>query len=83
MKIEKVVVGYLKENCYILEKNNQVLVVDPGDEAEKIKEKINKFLDNGRGAILAIFILELILTFFVMFHVKHILFLIWKKKNVQ
>ena len=32
---------------------------------EKIKEKINKFLDNGRGAILAIFILELILTFFV------------------
>ena len=41
MKIEKVVVGYLKENCYILEKNNQVLVVDPGDEAEKIKEKKN------------------------------------------
>lgn len=41
MKIEKVVVGYLKENCYILEKDNQVLVVDPGDEAEKIKEKIN------------------------------------------
>lgn len=32
---------------------------------EKIKEKINKFLDNGRGAILAIFILELVLTFFV------------------
>lgn len=32
---------------------------------EKMKEKINKFLDNGRGAILAIFILELILTFFV------------------
>lgn len=32
---------------------------------EKIKEKINKFLENGRGAILAIFILEFILTFFV------------------
>ena len=28
---------------------------------EKMKEKINKFLDNGRGAILAIFILELIM----------------------
>lgn len=32
---------------------------------EKIKEKINKFLENGRGAILAVFVLELILTFFV------------------
>lgn len=32
---------------------------------KKIKEKISKFLENGRGAILAIFILELILTFFV------------------
>lgn len=32
---------------------------------EKIKEKINKFLENGRGAIFAIFILELLLTFFV------------------
>lgn len=32
---------------------------------EKVKEKISKFLENGRGAILAIFILELILTIFV------------------
>ncbi len=32
---------------------------------EKIKEKISKFLENGRGAILAIFILEFVLTFFV------------------
>lgn len=32
---------------------------------EKVKEKISKFLENGRGAILAIFILELVLTFFV------------------
>lgn len=32
---------------------------------EKLKEKINKFLGNGRGAILAVFILELVLTFFV------------------
>lgn len=41
MKIEKVVVGYLEENCYILEKDNKVLIIDPGDEEEKIKEKIN------------------------------------------
>lgn len=32
---------------------------------EKFKEKFNKFLENGRGAIFAIFILELVLTFFV------------------
>lgn len=32
---------------------------------EKIKEKVNKFFENGRGAVLAIFILELILTLFV------------------
>lgn len=41
MKLEKVVVGNLMENCYILEKDNKVLVIDPGDEEEKIKEKIN------------------------------------------
>lgn len=41
MKVENVVVGYLEENCYILEKDNKVLVVDPGDEIEKIKDKIN------------------------------------------
>lgn len=40
MKIEKIVVGNLRENCYLIEKNDHILVVDPGDEAEKIKEKI-------------------------------------------
>lgn len=36
MKIEKVVVGDLEENCYIIEKDNKVLIVDPGDEYEAI-----------------------------------------------
>lgn len=40
MKIEKIVVGYLEENCYILIKDNKCLVIDPGDEYYKIKEKI-------------------------------------------
>lgn len=40
MKISKVVVGYLEENCYILEKNNKVIIIDPGDEAEKIIKEI-------------------------------------------
>jgi hydroxyacylglutathione hydrolase len=41
MKITKVVVGYLKENCYILEKDNKVIIVDPGDEYAKIINEIH------------------------------------------
>lgn len=37
MQIEKLVVGSLRENCYIVtNKNNDCLVIDPGDEAKKI-----------------------------------------------
>src|SRR5574344_545426 len=38
MKITKIEVGYLKENCYVLENHNgECLIVDPGDDYEKIK----------------------------------------------
>lgn len=42
MKIEKVVVGPVATNCYILQKDGDhpVLVIDPGDEAEKIMKQI-------------------------------------------
>lgn len=40
IKVEKIEVGYLKENCYILKQGNNVLVIDPGDEYEKIKNVI-------------------------------------------
>ncbi len=40
MKITQIPVGYLKANCYILEKNGKILIVDPGDEYEKIKNNI-------------------------------------------
>ena len=36
MKIEQISVGYLKCNCYILSLGDNVLVVDPGAEADKI-----------------------------------------------
>lgn len=37
MKINKLVVGKLQENCYILiNEKNEALVIDPGDESEKI-----------------------------------------------
>ena len=41
MKINKVVVGELETNCYILEENNKCLVIDPGAEYEKINKVIN------------------------------------------
>lgn len=46
MEIKTVVTGYLDENCYLLIKNGTCLVVDPGDEYNKIKEAIgdNKVL---------------------------------------
>ena len=40
MEIELVVTGVLDENCYILKKNDTCLVVDPGSDYPKIKEKI-------------------------------------------
>ena len=36
MEIKRVIVGPLEENCYIVTKNNQTIIIDPGDEAEKI-----------------------------------------------
>ncbi len=46
MKIETVVTGSLEENCYILIKENNCLIIDPGDDYPLIKEKIgnNKVL---------------------------------------
>lgn len=39
MKIKQVKVGYLETNCYILIKDNDCLIIDPGDEYEKILEQ--------------------------------------------
>lgn len=41
MKVETVVTGYLEENCYILSIDNDVLVIDPGDDYDKINKVIN------------------------------------------
>lgn len=42
MKINKVIVGPLKTNCYILSLDDKCLVIDPGDEYEKIKKEIGE-----------------------------------------
>ena len=40
MKIDKISVGYLECNCYLLDIDNHVLVIDPGDETDKIIKSI-------------------------------------------
>ena len=43
MQVERLVVGPLKENTYILKKDNFAIIIDPGAEIDKIKEKIKNF----------------------------------------
>ena len=40
MNIKRVVVGPLQENCYIVEKDGECIIIDPGDEVDKIIESI-------------------------------------------
>lgn len=40
MNIKTIKVGCLNTNCYILEKDNKCLVIDPGDEIDKILANI-------------------------------------------
>ena len=41
MNVKIIPVGYLQANCYIIEKNNKCLIIDPGDEADKIIKEIS------------------------------------------
>lgn len=42
MEIKKIVVGPLMTNCYLLYNKEEVLVVDPGGDGEKIIEEVEK-----------------------------------------
>ena len=42
MDIKRIVTGYLDENCYLIIKEGNCLVVDPGDDYNKIKEQIGE-----------------------------------------
>ena len=37
MEIENLKVGRIHTNCYIIKKDGKCIIIDPGDEAEKIK----------------------------------------------
>ena len=47
MKIEIIKVGELECNCYLLDINNKVLVIDPGDNSDKIINKIGNRIVEG------------------------------------
>ena len=59
MTIQRVIVGMLETNCYILENNNEVLIIDPGDEFDKI----DKYLNNNK--LVGIIILKQLKTLLV------------------
>ena len=40
MKISKICVGELQTNCYLLEKDNEALLIDPGAEYKRLKKFI-------------------------------------------
>ena len=42
MNIKKIVVGPLDTNCYILERGNNFIIIDPGADADKIINNIDK-----------------------------------------
>lgn len=42
MNVIRIVVGDYRCNCYILEKDNNIIVIDPGDEFDKINNYIGK-----------------------------------------
>ena len=40
MKINRLVLGLLDTNCYVLEKDNKCLIIDPADDYERIRDVI-------------------------------------------
>lgn len=42
MEIKRIMVGFLETNCYLVISGNELAVIDPADEAEKILAEIEK-----------------------------------------
>jgi len=41
LTIKQIPTGAIQENCYLIYNNQSLIIVDPGDEAEKLKKEIN------------------------------------------
>lgn len=40
--VSRIIVGELETNCYILKKNNNAIIIDPGDEYQKIEKELKE-----------------------------------------
>lgn len=47
MKVERIVVGFLQTNCYLLFKEDECLIIDPGAEGHKIVKEIKDYKVKG------------------------------------
>ena len=52
LKVDKIVTGYLRENCYIIHDGTNGLIIDPGSDEEKIATLINKLNVNIKGILI-------------------------------
>ena len=52
MKVKKIVVGLLEENCYFLTKDKDLIIIDPGDEFNKL----DRIIVNNQYNLIAILI---------------------------
>ena len=52
LKVERVVTGFLDENCYIVHNGNECLVIDPGSDINKIVTNINRLLLVVKGVLI-------------------------------
>ena len=41
MNLKTLIVGELKTNCYIIEKGNSCIIIDPGAQADLIMQNVN------------------------------------------
>ena len=42
MNIKKIIDFNMDQNCYVINKNNDCIVIDPGDSTDKIKDYIKE-----------------------------------------
>ena len=47
MKIEKLILGNLNTNCYVVSKNDKCLIIDPADNDKAIKDICKKYFVEG------------------------------------
>lgn len=52
LKVEKIIVGFLKENCYIVSNKKDAIIIDPGDESDKIISFIKEHKYNIKGILI-------------------------------